>query len=80
MSREVVRFTHEGQCDLCGSVGAVFYAPVSMSSRVYSCCLACMRRKARTRGRNAGAASVTAFPSLMRDDEMRGYYDIDEEI
>lgn len=80
MPREVVRFTHEGQCDLCGSVGAVFYAPVSMSNRVYSCCLACMRRNTRTMGRKAGAASAPSFPSLMRDDEIRGYYDIDAEI
>lgn len=79
MPEKVVKFTHIGQCDLCGSTAEVFYAPVSMSNRVYSCCLACMRRNVRTRNGKAGALAP-AFPSILREDEIRGYYDIDEEI
>lgn len=79
MPEKVVRFTHTGRCDLCGAAGEVFYAPVPLEHRAYSCCLNCMRK--RTARKKAGNKTpAPPLPYRMSDEELLGYIEIDDAI
>lgn len=79
MPEKIVKFTHTGRCDLCGAAAEVFYAPVPLEHRAYSCCLACMRKQ--TRRETAGSKTpAPPLPYRMSDEELLGFIEIDEAI
>lgn len=79
MPEKIVKFTHKGRCNLCGAAAEVFYAPVPLENRAYSCCLACMRKQ--TRRETAGSKTpAPRLPYRMSDEELLGFIEIDEAI